>query len=266
MRGFFLNLHPICGAPNPSLHYLYQKKMIMKNPTLALLAALSLLACGKNERTGSGVFESGSQAPPMENLNVQAEYFEEIDSTGVLIFPLSMGQNTDSRDSAPYKDLPEDLHWNLLFVNTQTHEQHLLTDKKILLNTYNYKYERENSPAIPHKSDFIFYTAETDDFNKDKILTSEDPIYLFVSDRSGNHFRQISPKNMRIGSWALLAGNKVVMTAYRDSNKNRQFDPQDESAVFEVILNQDETPKEVITATTKATIKKLYDRDWKKVK
>ena len=56
------------------------------------------------------------------------------------------------------------------------------------------------------------------------------------------------------------------MTATKDSNKNDIFDNEDEISTFEIILDQSETPKEVFQSDLKNKLKKLYDRDWKKIK
>lgn len=237
----------------------------MKKNLLLTLSIGALVACNSNESKLESIPTSGN-SDPITKLNIQAENFEEIDSTGVLMFPLSMGQNRNSVDAKIYKDIPADQHWNILFLDTSNNVQHLLTDKKILINSYNYKYNQENGLTIPYKSKYIFYTVKSEDFNQDKVLTQDDPDYLFVSDKQGNNFRQISPKNMHIGAWKLLPNDKVVMTAYRDSNTNKEFDEQDESGIYEVIIGSNETPKEIINPNTKELIKKLYARDWKKVK
>lgn len=236
----------------------------MKKITTVILAGLMATACNKME---SGKPESSApaeSASAVENLNIQAENFEEIDSTGVLMLPLYMGQNRNSDGGKSYKETSENENWNILFLDTKTNAQHLLTDKKILISRTDYKYG--GGGTLPYKSDFIFYNAKTDDFDGDKVLTQDDPTYLFVSDKAGNNFRQISPKGRNVAAWTILKDNKVVMTAYKDSNSNKKFDPQDEASIFEVALNKDETPREVITPDTKSLIKKLYARDWKKVK
>lgn len=238
----------------------------MKKLWLASVFTVLLFSCEKIEKSMAESTVKSESVPRPENLNIQTANFEEIDSTGVLMFPLSMGQNPDSRGAKSYKDLPEDQPWNILFLDTKTHAQHLLTDRKILINSHHYGRQGSEADVAAPTSKYIFYSAKTDDFNQDKLLTEDDPNYLFVSDKAGYHFRQISPKNQNIASWTVLPQDRVVMTAYRDTNCNQKFDEQDESSAYEVILSQKETPTEIISAETRQTIRKLYDRDWKKIK
>lgn len=117
----------------------------------------------------------------------------------------------------------------------------------------------------PKKPDHIFYNIRSKDYNKDKLLNEKDPVYLFVSDKSGKKLRQISPADYDLNSWKYIqSSHKVIMTATKDSNKNDIFDNEDEISTFEIILDQSETPKEVFQSDLKNKLKKLYDRDWKK--
>ncbi|MBA5792526.1 hypothetical protein H1R17_07345 [Flavobacterium sp. xlx-214] len=226
-----------------------------------------LVSCNKN-REGS-TFESGSNATPstIENLNIQTKEFFEIDSTGVLMFPLEMGENKNEEGNFTYKEMPYNGYWNVLFLNSNTNEYNLLTESKVLILDYNYKYGSEEGLNISKKTNHIFYSVRTLDYNKDKLLNQVDPIYLFVSDKFGKNFRQLSPSNYSVHSWKYIqANNKIILTAYKDSNKNNAFDEKDEIATFEVILDQNEKPKEVFSSNLKDKLKTLYDKDWKRIK
>lgn len=226
-----------------------------------------LVSCNKN-RDGS-TFESGSNATPstIENLNIQTKEFFEIDSTGVLMFPLEMGENKNEEGNFTYKEMPYNGYWNVLFLNSNTNEYNLLTESKVLILDYNYKYGSEEGLNISKKTNHIFYSVRTLDYNKDKLLNQVDPIYLFVSDKFGKNFRQLSPSNYSVHSWKYIqANNKIILTAYKDSNKNNAFDEKDEIATFEVILDQNEKPKEVFSSNLKDKLKILYDKDWKRIK
>ncbi|WP_449398643.1 hypothetical protein [Chryseobacterium wanjuense] len=163
--------------------------------------------------------------------------------------------------------MPNNGYWNIIFLNSNTNEYHLLTEKKILILDYDYKYKTEEGINFSGKTDHIFYNVRSVDYNQDKLINEEDPVYLFVSDKFGNNFRQISPANYSLNNWKYIqTSNKVIMTATKDSNKNKVFDDKDEILTFEVILNKSETPKEVFNEGFKDKLKKLYDRDWKRIK
>jgi hypothetical protein len=239
----------------------------MKKTALFPALLLCLFSCKKNAES----FESSSDTPgnsaPIENLNIQTDSFTEIDSTGVLMFPLKMGQNPGKDGSYSYKEMPNNGYWNIIFLNSKTNEYHLLTEQKILILDYNYKYNSEEGINLSKKTDHIFYNVRSLDYNKDKLLNEKDPVYLFVSDKLGKNLRQISPSNYNLNTWKYIqASNKVVMTATKDSNNNNAFDDKDEILTFEIVLNQSETPKEVFQSELKDKLKKLYDSDWKRIK
>ncbi|MGC4129468.1 MAG: hypothetical protein QM564_07880 [Bergeyella sp.] len=237
----------------------------MKNILLILISIFILTSCDKN----SVNIESSSketELSPIENLSIQTKDFFEIDSTGILLFPLNMG---NKERSSIYKDMPDNKYWNIIFLNSSTNEYHLLTEKKILISSFDYNYKHYDTETIrvSNKTNHIFYNAIISDFNKDKLLNEEDPIYLFVSDKYGKNFRQISPDNYSLDNWKYIpSSNKVIMTATRDSNNDNVFDEKDEVSTFEIILDKDETPKEVFGNDLKKQLKNLYDRDWKKIK
>lgn len=242
----------------------------MKNITLFSILTVFLFSCSKkNENFESFESSSNTESDPaiIENLNIQTSAFTEIDSTGILMFPLQMGQNpTEDRDYS-YKKMPDNGFWNIIFLNSNTNEYHLLTENKVLILDYNYNYNAEEGVSSSKKTDHIFYMMRSQDYNKDRLINDKDPAYLFVSDKSGKNLRQISPANYAVNTWKYIqASNKIVMTVTKDSNKNNEFDDMDEISTFEIILDHAESPKEVFGSELKDKLKKLYDRDWKKIK
>ena len=241
----------------------------MKKSVITTAAIILLLqSCGKNAESGSvSVFESGN-SDKSALLNVQMDQFVPVDSSGVLMFPMQMGQRTDESGNSYYKETPESSYWNIVFLNTQTGEHHLLTEEKIILDSY-YLSENEQVGEEDRKKSYrhIFYVGRNVDFNRDKMITGKDPVALFVSDREGRNFRKISPQNASLRNWQYFPeSSRVVMVASADSDKNSQFDLNDEISSYEVILNQNETPKPLFDQAFRQKLKTLYDRDWKKIK
>jgi len=106
-----------------------------------------------------------------------------------------------------------------------------------------------------------------EDYNKDKKLTTDDPEYLFVSDKEGKNFRQISPDNYNLKSWQLIKSlNKVLMTLTKDNDNNKEFGEEDEVVSFEINIATDTIAKEIFRTGFKNKLKILYDRDWKRIK
>jgi len=193
----------------------------MKNLVSIFLIILVLISCSKNPESRNIESNSELTESSIENLNIQTKDFIEIDSTGILLFPLDMGENKRENGSYSYKEMPNNGYWNVLFLNTNTNEYHLLTENKILILDYNYKYGNEEGLNISKKTNHIFYSARTLDYNKDKLLNENDPVYLFVSDKFGKNFRQISPTNYSVNNWKYISANKkIILTASKDSNNN----------------------------------------------
>ncbi len=204
---------------------------------------------------------------PKNYLNIQTNDFSEIDSSGILMFPLSIGESSREESSLSYKSMPNNSNWNIIFLNSNTNEYHLLTDKKMIINNYDFSYSSKNGTPIAQTNKNIFYTAISDDNNKDKKLTNEDPQYLFISDKNGYNFKQISPANYDLQNWQFIkSANKVYMTVKKDSDKNNKFDPEDETTIFEIAMEDGAIAKEVFSTEFKNKLKLMFDKDWKRIK
>lgn len=231
-----------------------------------IVSLISIVSCsGSSEnRSNSNNIETES---PIQNLNVQTSTFSEIDSSGVLMFPLKMGETKREDGGSSYKDIPSYYFWNIMFFNSKSNNYYLLTKDKILIESFNEEYYDDTKTVSTYKTNYIFYTAKSLDYNKDKLLNDKDPSYLFVSDKEGMNFKQLSPDNYHLSNWKYIKStNKVIFTASKDSDKNSLFDDKDEVVAFEVNVDLNESAKEIFNNETKSELKKLYDRDWKKVK
>jgi hypothetical protein len=237
---------------------------------------LLLLVCACNEKVRQDEPQSNPQNVvtdsvevvnnPQTNLNIQMNNFTEIDSSAVLIFPLHAKEKEDANGSIrSYKEMPENEYWNITFLNTKTNEAHLLSESKMLIKNYNYNEEAyEKAKMLRNK---IFYTIRTDDINKDKLLNDSDPLYLFVSDKKGYNFKQISPSNLNFKKWEYIdSSNKIILTLQKDSNKDNEFDEKDETVMYDVDAFLEKEAKEVFSIVFKNKLKVLFDRDWKSVK
>jgi hypothetical protein len=240
-------------------------KQIIFSLTLA-----AFISCTSNQQQAQNTIVTDSVTvvnDPKNNLNIQTTSFSEIDSSGILMFPLLMGETERDGGSFSYKGMPANNYWNIIFLNTHTGEHHLLSENKMLIQNYNTSYSGKNDVAVTAMKPYIFYSIVTEDYNKDKLFSHEDPAYLFVSDKAGNNFRQISPANYDVQNWQFIkASGKIILTVKKDSDKNTQFDDKDEVTAFEADIEIGTPPREVFAADFKNKLKVLYDRDWKRVK
>ena len=241
--------------------------------TFIFLAVFAFGSCGQNnldpqspQNTGNPIVDSVAILDdPKNNLNIQTNSFKEIDSSGILLFPLTMGESENDRNLS-YKEMPDNSFWNIIFLNSNTNEYHLLSDRKMLIRNYDFKYRNNENIDIEQTNRHIFYSVTSDDYNQDNKLTEQDPKYLFISDKAGNNFRQISPANYDLQNWQFIKSvNKILLTVKKDSDKNNKFDDNDEVATFEVEIDKGTEPKEVFSTDLKNKLKILYDRDWKRL-
>jgi hypothetical protein len=201
---------------------------------------------------------------PRNNMSTQTDIFSEIDSSGILLFPLSMGEPSRQEGSFSYKKASNNSYWNIIFLNSHTNEYHLLGDGKILINSFDFQPSTHDS-AVNGK--YIFYSIVKDDYNSDGELTGEDPSYLFISDKKGNNLRQISPANCHVQHWYFIKSvNKLLLIVKKDSDNNKKFDNADEVTTFEVEIDKGTAAKQVFSTPFKNKLKLLYERDWKQMK
>lgn len=239
-----------------------------------ILTVLFLTACGQNPQQQQTHQNSDSSAldsiafsnDPNNNLNIQTNGFSEIDSSGIFMFPLSIG-DSERIGNLSYGDIPDTSYWNIIFLNSKTDSSYFLSDKKILITNYAFKYGGNDNIEITQKDRYIFYSIISEDYNKDKILNNKDPKYLYISDRKGNNLRQISPDSCDLQNWQFIKSvNKVLLTVKKDRDKNNKFDYKEEITMFEVdIGNGTDTTKEVFSTEFKNTLKILYDIHWKRL-
>jgi hypothetical protein len=243
---------------------------------LILSFPLLFVACTEKNREEQPIKNTSKQPQdslaivndPKNNLNIQMNSFTEIDSSGILMFPLSAEQNWDRKDySSSYKSIPNNQNWNIVFFNTNTNNYHLLTDKKILITNYGNKYNNIDEAKVSATKQKIFYNVKTDDYNKDNVLDYKDPEYLYVSDKEGYNFTQISPTNYDLKNWQYISSSgKIIMNLVKDSDKNNLFDDKDEIVLFELDITKDSVAKEIFPVEFKNKLKVLFDKDWKVVK
>ena len=197
--------------------------------------------------------------------------FQAIDSSGIVLYPLIL-ERTTSDPSFSSSSIREKMnYWNVIFYNTNTNTQHLLVDnKKIVITSIDFD-KNSSAPKKEHISDrvniakdYIFYNAITKDFNSNNILDTDDPTYLYISDRNGNNFRQLSPDNYDINSWQILTNStKIILQARKDSNGDKRFDQNDELIPLIVDISKDKFATEIFSKSYLDSIKHQLSETWK---
>ena len=159
--------------------------------------------------------------------------------------------------------------WNISFYNSQTKETRLLSDSiKMLINSISPKNTVviQSSHRDKRTDGFIYYSITTTDFNQDGKLNSDDPKYLFISEPSGHGFIQISPVNFDLLHWQIInEKNKILIQARKDSNKDKEFDNNDETVSFIYDIDNQKI-EQVFSDDFNLETKKLLKAQWIKKK
>lgn len=246
------------------------KLYFMFKISISILSILLLVSC-KQPQPANAPAETGTDSAavvnnPKNNLTIQASSFTEVDSSGILMFPLSMGETRWEKGSVSYKDMPAGRYWNIIFHNAKTGAHHLLSEQKMLISSFESKYSSDGG-GVAYSAKYIFYQVITDDYNNDKKLDGDDPQYLFVSDKEGNNFRLVSPPGYDMRNWQFIkSAGKVLITATKDSDNNKKFGENDELVVFSADIDSAAPAKEIFPQEFKNKLKLLYDKDWKELK
>ena len=204
---------------------------------------------------------------PKNNLNVQTSSFSEIDSSGIIMFPLSMGEAGRDKGKSYYKEIPYSSYWNIIFYNSKNQTYHLLSEHKMIIRSIDLKQSSSDYSEASYTGNYIFYTVTVEDFNSDKILNQKDPDYLVVTDKEGNNFRQISPAGCHLKSWQLIkSSNWILMAVTKDTDNNKEFESEDEVCSFQIDIEKEKLPTEIFSTDFKKKLKVMFDKDWKRIK
>lgn len=217
----------------------------MSKQFFPLLGLLGLFACGdKDDNINLQQRMAKSDSASAKATQVFFAQPQQIDSSGIIMYPLIL-EKESSEDVSFSKGYSRRIsYWNVIFYNTSKNTRQLLVkDKKIVIHSvdiesesYNSSYSSLQKDGIETAGKNIFYSAITKDFNGNALLDDDDPTYLFVSDREGNGFRQLSPDDYHVFSWNVVRGtNKVILQAARDLNGDKKL--TDDDAVEHLIVD-----------------------------
>jgi hypothetical protein len=196
----------------------------------------------------------------------------ELDSSTYVIYPLILNDEEGESDSyGSSSGSRSTTYWNMAFYNTANGTYHLLDEKRKMVI---YQYDQKESGNSSSSNDeggstyseinkFIYYSIRTLDFNKDERLDFLDPNYLFISDKMGNHFKQVSPQNANVNEWKTIKKtNKILMMVSFDSNNDKKFDKEDSVIPMVYDLNTNTISKDIFNPEFKSKIENLLNDKW----
>lgn len=237
---------------------------------LIVLSFLTLIACSDRSQDVNlqEKLKKDTSATALQIIFAQPQ---TIDSSHIVIYPLilqkeSYGSNYGSSSSGGQRAS----YWNLIFYNTETQLQNLLTtDRKILIYSIDFGSSSSSSDnlwtnGINIYKDNIIYTAVAKDYNANNQLDENDPTYLFVSNRDGTNFRQISPDNYNISSWEVVKGTtKIIMQGQKDDNGDKVFSEGDATVPLVIDVNDERPAVETFKQNFIDSLKQKLVSIWK---
>lgn len=201
----------------------------------------------------------------------------EIDSSENVMYPLPHITEEKEDDSGSYSssgDARSVTFWNIAFYNTNTRKYHLLdNNKRMIINSYNTDYTKsayssqsghapyDKSGAVQQGS-FIFYTIISEDQNKDGKLDDKDPDYLYISDKEGNNFRQISPRGTNVENWEMIKKTGMILMETRRDSTYKGKDVDVAAIQYLYDLKKGGVPERVFSPEFSGMVDKLYKKQW----
>lgn len=237
-----------------------------------ILAVVTLASCG-NKEEDVNLQQSVKKDTTLKSNHILFAESQIIDSSHFIIYPLILEKAyRDSYGSSGGGEKTS--YWNLIFYNTETSQQHLLTsDKKILIYSINIGGSSSSSSASGNvwtnginilKSNII-YTVVSKDYNLNNKLDQDDPSYLYISDKEGNSFRQVSPDDYNIITWDIVKGtSKIIMKGQKDENRDKKFDNNDSIIPLIVDLTWMKPAVETFNSNYIDSLKRKLITIWKK--
>ena len=252
----------------------------MRQLTIIIALTFGLISCNDNTKkpVDNKPLTEAQQIAKLDKLKLDFNQPVLIDSSVYVMYPLTLNNN-DEEDgglggSSSYSR--PTTYWNIVFYNTANGEYHLLDDKRKMV-IYSYDPRNSNVGSSSSSSDFneylengynqvdklLYYSVTTLDYNKDGKLNADDPNYLFISDKAGKNFKQISPDNLNVTNWQTIKGtNKILIQVTKDNNNDKKFNEKDVTIPMVYDLNKNDISKDIFKDDYIIKLKKQLDEQW----
>ena len=171
----------------------------------------------------------------------------QLDSSEYFLIPRLLDDSNKDQFDKGKGYIPWGHYTDILFYNTKTNQTKKLFEGKLALiapflqkrNSY-YTQEKEADVTKNILPGLIVYSVITDDFNNDKVLDSDDPSYLYISTKTGEQIKQITPNGFNVLSWTISQDKKIILVkGQTDKNKNKKFGNGDDQLYYRIDLDDD---------------------------
>lgn len=253
---------------------------IMSNRVCYVLSLLVFVSsCSTDSKTETATTKNNatSQRQVADHLHIPFSNPVLIDSSTCVMYPLSLNeilmQDEDKYGSS--SSSRSETYWNMIFYNVRNGATHLLNNnRKMVIQSYSGNNPDNTSTYTDqhHLKTFganalLYYMITTTDFNHDGELTNEDPTYLFISDKAGYSFKQISPDSFHITDWKIQeATGEIFMQAIQDSNYDHKFGDNDETIPYIYNISTKQLATRVFDDQFTKMLKLNFQQHWPKKK
>ncbi|BAT56399.1 hypothetical protein NOS3756_54040 [Nostoc sp. NIES-3756] len=231
------------------------KNISWKNVVLAIFLAGVSLSC---ENKVTERIESG-KAVGQEQTQPEISYGNLIikEQSDYLMIPVNATEKNQEKkgslDLSRYDKRDYVLLYNLIFYHKQTGENHVLLDKRAIINSFDLLEAKNTDKPIIRA---WFYQIIDQDTNKDKNLNQEDAVIGYMSDLSGKNLKQVTPNNTRIINWVVLPSQNIILIKIlKDSNNDNKFTGVDRTNFVRVSLDNPSIGTEIISEQIEQKVK-----------
>ena len=172
----------------------------------------------------------------------------QIDSSEYFLIPKLIDDDNKHVYGKGKGYLPWANYSDVYFYNSKTNQTKKLFNGQLALvepffrrrNYYDYISNKEKETPANLLPNHIVYLVRTDNFNGDNGLDSDDPIYLYITTKTGDNLKQITPKGFNIVSWVVSKDNKMILVkGQNDKNGNKKFGNGDDELYYRIDLDDD---------------------------
>ncbi len=220
--------------------------MKLKAFILFAVAATITISCKKEEETPKVIYDAstqkGSEVPKIDTVSIEvADLPVHIPGTQYLIHPVGkLSLRSDYKSSNTYSgevgsNAPSNISnyrdfeitgmlSNLKFQKIGQDSVYALSEKPVYIQTATFL----KSVADKTKQQFLVYTLEDEDTNRDGQLNEKDIKALYISNSDGSNFEKLTAPFHELIDWKLIEEtNTIYFRTAEDSNKNGKFDVED---------------------------------------
>jgi hypothetical protein len=170
----------------------------------------------------------------------------QIDSSSYFLIPRLVDNDNLQAYGKGKGYLPWGNYSEIFFYNASSKQTKKLFNGQLALispfTSKRYYYDNIKEPDTPRNilPRHIIYLARTDNFNGDNGLDTEDPQYLYISGKTGDNLKQVTPKGMNVVSWTLSKDkNMILVKLQNDKNGNKKFGNGDDELYYRIDLLDD---------------------------